>query len=114
MVVKLCVGSVPSKQRVEVGQVGQTQGGGEVVHVHLKAVLGDVRLEAKVLSLVVALIAVDAVPPQQFPPLIQVLIVETPPSVPPVSSSFSFTHSFTRDMKGRSKHRRQEVNRRWF
>ena len=71
LVVEFRVPAVTREDAVEVGQVGEAEGGGEVVHVHLEAVLGHIRLEPEILTLVVALIAVDAVPPEELAPVVK-------------------------------------------
>ena len=61
-VVKRRVSAVLRDDAVDVGEVREPERRGEVVHVHLKTVLRDVRLEPKIFPLVVALIAVYPVP----------------------------------------------------
>mmetsp|Transcript_119 Transcript_119/g.247 ORF Transcript_119/g.247 Transcript_119/m.247 type:complete len:794 (-) Transcript_119:198-2579(-) len=74
LVVEGGVGAVPGDERVQVRQVGQAQGGAPVVHVHLEPVVRHVALQPEVLALVVALVTVDAVPPQQLAARVQVLV----------------------------------------
>ena len=47
------------------GKVRHTNRSRDVVHVHFKTVLSHVALEPEIFTLVVALVAVDSVPPRQ-------------------------------------------------
>ena len=47
------------------GKVDSTDSSHDVVHVHFKTVLTHVALEPEIFTLVIALVAVDSVPPRQ-------------------------------------------------
>ena len=47
------------------GKVGHANSSRDVIHVHFKAVLTHVALQPEIFTLVVALVAVDSVPPRQ-------------------------------------------------
>ena len=47
------------------GKVGQTNRSRDIVHVHFKTDLSHVALEPEIFTLVVALVAVDSIPPRQ-------------------------------------------------
>ena len=47
------------------GKVGHANRSRDVVHVHVKTILTSVTLEPEIFTLVVALVAVDSVPPRE-------------------------------------------------
>ena len=49
---------------IQVGQVGEAQGRRKIIHVHLKPYSVTSDSKPEIFALVVALIAVDTVPPQ--------------------------------------------------